>query len=44
MLDQLPEFVQNRIYRQFLFSDFLQVFSDTFRIRNKKQKVYTWED
>ena len=52
MLDELPEFVQNDIYKFFLFSHFLSKFRETFTIpkpgganqRDKNQKFYTWED
>ena len=52
MLEELPEFVQNDIYKFFLFSHFLSKFRETFKIpkpsgTNKvdiNKKFYTWED
>lgn len=51
MLDQLPEDVQNKLYSEFLYHDFLQKFRDTFRIPKTSNQLfgsnsvyYTWED
>ena len=34
ILDQLPDFVSNRLLTEFLFKDFLETFSETFKIPN----------
>lgn len=53
MLEELPEFVQNKIYQFFLFSHFLSKFRDTFKIPKPgssnivditKKKYYDWDD
>jgi CRP-like cAMP-binding protein len=44
---QLPEFVQNKIYCEFLFSSFLSNFRETFKIMknvNGRESQMTWED
>jgi hypothetical protein len=37
ILEQLPEEVQNKIYTNFLFKEFLHIFHDTFTICKKDQ-------
>ena len=38
MLDQLPKEVQNTLYCNFLFSQFLERFSETFKIEKDSMK------
>ena len=55
MLDQLPEDVQNNLYQDFLYKQFLEDFKYIFRFKKKKSEVleedwnrgnyfYTWDD
>ena len=53
LLEQLPEFVQNKLISHYLFGDFLMSYMDFFRILNAPaslccttilRKYYTWND
>ena len=56
MLDQLPKEVQNTLYCDFLFNNFLKLFTSTFNIPNGEKEVerngimksvptyFTWEN
>ena len=45
IVDQLPEFVSNKLFCEFLFAEFLHTFVDTFKIyKPNSSKLMTWED
>lgn len=39
IFDQMPYAVQNKIYTDFLFGDFLKIFKKTFLIKQKKSEI-----
>lgn len=43
-LDQLPQFVQNKLYKEYLYNDFLLCFRHNFKIPKENQVFYNWND